>query len=648
MCLPTFAQFPVFASLLDPVHGGCLELGIASPGGTTWASERGTFAQRYVPRTNILTTSWTVDGCRIVVRDAMPWGESMLLREIDFASAERPARVLVRMRPTFPTPPSARLTVAKDGIDIEDSRCQARGRLVCKGAPDGRVSHVDPGQIVYEFPAGSDGLNLSIRYEDRTATDTQPAFRAESTVAACQKSDEQWQSQAIRLDLPDGELAEMFQRSLLALRLLTYEPTGAVLAAATASFPSQHSGYRNWDYRFCWVRDGCYAAQALDLAGYPGEARRLYEFLLDRESNGQWVSPLWAIQADYPTDEQVIKGLTGARGETPIRIGNGAARQEQHDSPGNVLSGIYIHSLITGQDNLAAQHWERLARAAEWCCEHWMEPEAGIWEKRDRQRIWVHGRALCWVALRDALALGRRLGKSVPAHWVSAMNQIREALLSSGWSDEQGAYVSACEPASSYDVSVLALLLHDLVPPEDQRIRQTVHALVHHLAYGPAFRREAGDPRTAFYLATFWMIRALMRVGEYDRAYEHLRAALASATELGLMAEYCDPLTGAPHGNIPQAFSHEELIKTVAEMLWRLDGNRFVLFPAIPTRWLIPGVRISVSNIPLGGKRAAIGLTVEQDMVDFTAIDTDQYEVTVPRRFLTGKWRIRVNGASRV
>ncbi len=643
MCVPTFAEFPLFASLLDPVHGGRLELGIQSHQTITWASERGEFSQRYLPGTNVLETTWNIDGCSILIRDAMPRDDNALVREIEIQGADRPAILLVRMRPTSPAPPSASFTIAQGGINIRDTRCESEGRLTCRGVPEGSVLGVSANEIVYRFAPGDGRLSLIIRYQDREAAEKAPLPPIQNVLQACQSSDERWLSDTVQLSLPDGELTEMFQRSLLALRLLIYEPAGALLAAATASFPSQQGGWRNWDYRYCWVRDGCYAAHALDLAGCSREAERLYEFLLERESNGQWASPLWAIDAGYPTEEEEVAGLAGPAGETPIRIGNRAVLQDQHDSPGNVLSGVYSHVSITGSDDLAIRHWERIVRAAEWCCEHWAELEAGIWEKRDHPRAWVHGRALCWVALRDALALAKRLHRPAPARWERAIEQIRDLLLTTGWSGEKGAFVRACGPGSVYDISALALVLYDLIPPEDQRIRQTIQALVRSLAYGAAFRRDEEDTRTAFYLATFWIIRALQRVGEYDQAYAHLRAAIGSATNLGIMAEYFDPLTGRQHGNLPQAFSHEELIQTVIAMLWRFEGNRLVLFPAIPSGWLVPGTRLSVSNIPFGGKRAAIGLTVERDVLDFT-IDIAGFEVVVPERYSDGERRVRLNG----
>jgi len=268
-----------------------------------------------------------------------------------------------------------------------------------------------------------------------------------------------------------------------------------------------------------------------------------------------------------------------------------------------VLTGIYRHCLLTGNNKLAERHWESLARAVEWCCRHWNEPEAGIWERRDRERLWVHGQALCWAALYRGLRLAQLVGKAIPRRWETTATAIAHTLPKAAWSEEKGAYLRAYGEPSIYDVSALSLLLEGLIPPQEPRMQRTVEALAQALAHGPAFRRDEEDIRYPFYLATFWMIRALQQIGEHERAYAHLRAVLEGATDLGLMIENFDPLTSQQFGNFPQAFSHEELVKTVIEMLWDFDGERLMLFPAIPPSWLVPGQVCVARNIPLGRER---------------------------------------------
>lgn len=308
LCLPTFAQFPVFATLLDPVRGGCLDIGIHTNDGILWSSDYGEFQQRYLSGTNVLETDWLVAAYRIIIRDTMPWSQNLLVRDIRIENGSTPPTFLVRMRLTNPLPPSTRFEITQNGIVIEETRCAATGRLFCTSETLTNTV-VSEHAITYELAPRENRVTLKLSYTDGLKPQTTNFYPAQDAIQICAGADREWLSGAVRLDLPDTELNFAFDRALLTLRMLTYEPTGAILAAATASFPSEIGGPRNWDYRYCWVRDGCYTARAFDLAGCHQEAERLHRFLLDREANGQWVSPLWAIEPDYPTDEEEVAGL---------------------------------------------------------------------------------------------------------------------------------------------------------------------------------------------------------------------------------------------------------------------------------------------------------------------------------------------------
>jgi hypothetical protein len=256
----------------------------------------------------------------------------------------------------------------------------------------------------------------------------------------------------------------------------------------------------------------------------------------------------------------------------------------------------------------------------------------------------VHGQTLCWSALHHGIRLAQRLGQAIPPAWEATAATIARTLPEAAWSAEKGAYLRAYGEPSIYDSSALALLLEGLLPPQEPRMQSTVETLGRALAYGPAFRRDEEDVRYPFYLTTLWMIRSLQLSGKYERAYAHLRAVLEGATDLALMGEYFDPLTGRQWGNFPQAFSHEELVKTVAGMLWDFDGERLVLFPAIPVAWLVPGSTIVARNIPLGGERGTITLEVAEDALRFTTQGTGRCRLVVPRRYFATGRRVEVNG----
>ncbi len=387
-----------------------------------------------------------------------------------------------------------------------------------------------------------------------------------------------------------ADLGAAYRRSLLALKLLVYEPTGAIVAAPTASFPATPGGGDNWDYRYVWLRDGYLCAIAFDEAGLPEESRRFYDFVRRLQAeDGSWPNPLFDIDGNLP-EETILPELEGPNGEKPVRLGNAALSQLQLDNTGNVVDGLWRHFLATGDRNHLRECWPAVKRALGWLEANWRRPENGIWEFRDAARQWVYGKVMCCAAFRAGALIASELGcdDERRRHWEAEAAAVREEVVKLGWSSRRQAFVqfygsptpsddadgSGCPPRAicdnggqPLDISVLALAFYGLVKPGDPRMAATVRAIETPMEEG-GLNIKGGIARfegaaLPFYLPTLWLARFHLLAGNEERALALVRTCLSCATDLNLMAEHFDPVGGRQWGNFPQAFSHEELVRTL-------------------------------------------------------------------------------------
>jgi GH15 family glucan-1,4-alpha-glucosidase len=401
----------------------------------------------------------------------------------------------------------------------------------------------------------------------------------------------EWLAGARPVNSGDAALDEAYYRSLLALKLLCNEKTGAILAAPTASFPAIPGGGDNWDYRYAWLRDGYFISRCLDAAGLHQESRRFYDFALRFQGDdGRWRQTLYTVDGGNPT-ECAVADLTGPGGERPVRFGNAASEQLQIDSEPNVLHGLWCHWRATGDLGFIRDRWEHIRRAAEAVTETWKLKENGIWEIRERLDHWVYGKALCAAGLRAAAEMASALGLAADAErWAAEAERVRTDVITHGWSEARSTYLQTYDDRSPIDISALALSLWGLLPAADPRMTQTVWAMERPFALPelppdrpystdtPYWGLQAGGlnmwggmarydyAAVPFYLPTLWMARHLLRAGERERALDLVRLCRSGATDLGLMAEHFDPRTGEQWGNFPQGFSHEELALALLEL----------------------------------------------------------------------------------
>jgi GH15 family glucan-1,4-alpha-glucosidase len=376
---------------------------------------------------------------------------------------------------------------------------------------------------------------------------------------------EAWESWAQLHTSYVGEYAEQVQRSAIVLQGLTYQPSGAVVAAPTTSLPERLGGEDNYDYRYAWLRDFTLTMRALWVAACPDEADALFAWVA--RSVGR-VGPdpvpiMYGVEGERDLTERTLEHLAGFAGSRPVRVGNEAWRQRQLDVLGEVLDAACLlrdklvpfdgalQALLTGLAEQAAQDWRR--------------PDAGMWEARDTERHYLSSKVLCWVALDRAVTLAPDLNAGAEAErWAAARDEIRREILARGWNEAVGAYTGAFD-SDQLDASVLILPLVGFLPATDPRMRATIDAIEHALGDGGLIRRWSADP-AGFLLCGFWLSECLALAGETEQATVWFERTAGHANDLGLFAEQADPSTRASLGNFPQAFSHVGLINAA----WRI------------------------------------------------------------------------------
>ncbi len=384
-------------------------------------------------------------------------------------------------------------------------------------------------------------------------------------VASLEQTLEGWTSWTDQHTGYDGDFPEQVRRSSLVLQGLTYGPSGAIVAAATTSLPETMGGELNFDYRYAWLRDLSLTIRSLWLAACPDEPTRLFAWLAGSAGHvrDELVQIMYGVEGERDLTEHVLEHLGGYRGSTPVRVGNEAWKQDQLDVFGEVLNAAHLLRVQLGE--LAPPTQQLLVALADRAASTWEQPDAGMWEARDKRRHYTSSKVMCWVALDRAVDLAPHLGGGAdPDAWTKARDAVRAAVLDQAWSEKAGAYTGAFG-SDDLDASVLVLPLVGFLPADDERMRATVEAVERELGAGGLVRRWPSDP-SGFLICTYWLVECLFLAGQPDRARSWFHSATGHANDLGLLAEEADPQTGELLGNFPQAFSHVGLVNAA----WRL------------------------------------------------------------------------------
>jgi alpha,alpha-trehalase len=576
LCIPRFDSPSIFGALLDR-QAGSFRFG---PFGINVPT-----ARDYEPGTNKLTTTWHTPTGWAVVTDALTMGpregEDIVTPHTRPPADDDADHLLVR-----------HVTCLEGELEIE---------LVCEPVFDyGRTAAEwrKQGDDLHTADSGSGGLAIRLRTDMSMgieggrlharhvlregeqafctlswAHDLEVPANAEDAVARLNATTRFWRSWLGRARIPDHRWRVQIERSALAIKGLTYMPTGATVAALTTSLPESPGGERNWDYRYTWMRDTTYTLQALHFLNLDWEADEFMEFVADLEAN-----PDGAMQIMYGIDgrrdlsESTLDHLSGYEGARPVRIGNGAYDQRQNDVFGSILDSILLHSRRS--QRLPRRLWPIVQAQAECASKVWREPDQGIWEARGAPQHYVSSKLMCWVALDRASKVAAIAGDTdLQANWAAIAEEIKSDILEHGLT-EKGVLRKHYD-TDSLDASVLLAALFGFLPHDDERLSATVFAIADDLTengFVLRYRTDETDDGLSgkegtFLICSFWLVSAFAIVGEVQRARDLMERLLRVASPLTLFAEEFDAETGRFLGNMPQAFSHLALIEAASRII---------------------------------------------------------------------------------
>ena len=576
LCIPRFDSPSVFGSLLDREAGffRVAPFGINHP-----------TAVVYEPGTNVLETTWKTPNGWIVVRDALTMGprghedsvtphtrppadddaDHMLVRTVECLEGNVEVELVCEPAFDYGREPATWTLLDDDRHSAEATGADQSFRLhtdLALGIEENRI------RARHVLGAGERAF-CALSWD----ADLDAPENADEAVERIDATIRFWRAWLGRARIPDHRFRDPIQRSALAIKGLTYMPTGATVAALTTSLPETPGGERNWDYRYTWIRDTTFTLQALHMLNLTWEADEFMAFVADVEpTEDESLQIMYGIDGRRDLKESTRDELTGYAGARPVRIGNGAFDQRQNDVFGAALDSILLHTRRS--QRLPRRLWPLVQSQAECAIGVWEQPDQGIWEARGKPQQYVSSKLMCWVALDRAAQLAEIRGDGdLQQKWAAVADEIKEDILTKGV-DSRGVLRQHYD-TDALDASVLLAAIFGFLPGDDERLRATVKAIAEELTENGFVLRyktnETDDGLSGkegtFLICSFWLVSALAVVGELQQARDLMEKLLRVASPLGLYAEEFDAETGRHLGNFPQAFSHLALMEAAGRII---------------------------------------------------------------------------------
>lgn len=571
LCLPFFDSPSVFGRILDEDRGGFFRIS---------AENLVKVVQSYVHHTPVLKTRFETKDGVFEVMDYMPrflvgagdvYCPSEIHRNIHVLSGRPRIRIGLKPAPNYGLS-EGKFTVFPEYLKITSTKGEYNSYYLYSNLDFGAIERGEAVEL------GSSSYFL-LSYHEKLSQVSQEKIYLEY-----EKTKSYWMDWVFRTRVPE-KYKEIVIRSALTLKLLMFQRTGAVIAAPTTSLPEIVGGDRNWDYRYCWVRDASMIIDLYARMGHVHSAGRYIQFILERMLlKNENIGVMYGINGELLIDEQILEHLKGYQGSRPVRVGNAAYLQIQNDVYGELIEAVYSFYVANPRQQLDFDEelWTVVRSLVNKVISDWRNPDCGIWERRGSEQHFVHSKLMSWVAMDRAAKISCFIGKEnhAPAY-LAVADEIKADILAHGWDKELNSFVMHYG-SKDVDASNLLMLHYGFLEPSDPRIQGTVEAAQKNLVRNGCVMRytaqdEFGLPKNAFIVCTFWLINALFLTGKEDQARAMFDQIVSHVNGFGLLSEDIEPETGILTGNFPQGYSHLALIQSAflleTKYQWKSGGR---------------------------------------------------------------------------